>query len=126
MHDPLARYRSVQVQTAGREQLLLLVFDGAIERLQSAARALAAGDCAAARPPAWRAQALVVELLQTLNMEQGGELAEGLSRLYGWWIQQIAAGVLHKDPEVLQAVAAQMREQRTAWAEAAAKVRASG
>ena len=123
MHDPLARYRSVQVQTAGREQLLLLVFDGAIERLQAAARALGAGDCAGARPPAWRAQALVVELLQTLDTERGGPLAADLTRLYGWWIQQIAHAVLHKDPAPLAAVAEQMRGQREAWAAAAARLR---
>lgn len=123
MQDPLARYRSVQVQTAGREQLLLLLFDGAIERLQAAARALAAGDCDSARPPAWRAQAMVVELLQTLDVDKGGELAETLSRLYGWWLQQIAFAVLHKDPAPLTAVISQMQGQRAAWAEAAAKVR---
>ena len=65
----------------------------------------------------------MVELLQPLDTERGGPLAADLTRLYGWWIQQIAHAVLHKDPAPLAAVAEQMRGQREAWAAAAARLR---
>ncbi len=123
MEDALARYRSVQVQTAGRGQLLLLALDGIVQRLQATERALAAGDPAAARAPAWRAQALIMELLQSLDKGQGGDLAAGLESLYQWWLQQILRAVLHKDPALLTDVIEQVEGQRQAWAEAATQVR---
>lgn len=124
MRDPLARYQTMQVQTAGRGQLLLMLLDGAIERLHLAARALEKGDPQAAQKPVWRAQAIVLELVKTLDVQRGGPLAVSLGELYTWWMRQILEGMLHKDPETLRQVAAQIQEQREAWAQAA--VQAAG
>jgi flagellar protein FliS len=77
-----ARYAEAQVTVVDRERLLLLVFEGGMKFLRLAHEALAAGDSVHFAEYLARSQAIISELLGTLDHRAGGALAADLSRLY--------------------------------------------
>src|SRR5437879_12792570 len=83
MHVDYAReYARAQVTSVDRTRLLLLIFDGGLAFLQRAREALVAGDLAGFGQNLNRAQAIIAELLGTLDYEAGGTIARDPARLY--------------------------------------------
>ena len=87
MHVDYAReYARAQVTSVDRTRLLLLVFEGGLAFLQRARAGLAGGDLAAFGHNLGRAQAIIGELLGTLDYEAGGTIARDLARLYDFML----------------------------------------
>src|SRR5438445_634955 len=87
MHmDYAGEYAKAQVTSVDRTRLLLLVFEGGLSFLQRARAGLAAGDLAAFGQNLGRAQAIIAELLGTLDYEAGGTIARDLARLYDFML----------------------------------------
>jgi flagellar secretion chaperone FliS len=78
----LTTYRQTQVQSRTPLELVVMLYDGALTFLHQAREAIARGDIAARRDASSRAIAIISELQSTLNMEQGGEIAQRLDDLY--------------------------------------------
>jgi flagellar protein FliS len=76
------RYQAAEVTAVDSKRLLLLVFEGGEKFLQLAREALGSGDVARFADNLSRAQAVIAELMGTLDYKQGGELAINLARLY--------------------------------------------
>lgn len=76
------RYQQSNVGTVSREKLLLMLFDGAIGFAGASKARYDAGDFVGFREYLVRCQAVVTELLTTLDAKAGGEVAENLQRLY--------------------------------------------
>ena len=80
------RYAAAQVTMVDREQLLLLVFEGGLKFLRLTREALAAGDLVRFGEHLARAQAIIAELLGTLDYQAGGTIAADLGRLYDFML----------------------------------------
>lgn len=80
----LTTYRQTQVQSRTPLELVVMLYDGALKFLYQARLAVEQGDIAARRDASARALTIVSELQSTLNMEQGGEIAERLDELYAY------------------------------------------
>ncbi len=76
------RYTAAQVTSVDRRRLLLLVFEGGLRFLRAARAALAADDRERFGEQLARAQAIIAELLGTLDHAAGGTVAGDLARLY--------------------------------------------
>jgi flagellar protein FliS len=81
-HDYARRYAQAQVTSVDPEQLLLLVFDGGTKFLRLCREGLAAGDVGRFGENLARAQAIISELMNTLDHQAGGKIAADLARLY--------------------------------------------
>ena len=77
-----ARYRQSQVETASPAQLVVMLYDGAIRFLTVAREKMASGEIEARHANLLKAQKIVAELLSSLNLKEGGEVAENLQRVY--------------------------------------------
>ena len=77
-----ARYAEAQVNVVDRERLLLLVFEGGTKFLRLSRETLAAGDSVGFAEYLARSQAIIAELLGTLDHRAGGAIATDLARLY--------------------------------------------
>ena len=75
-------YRRMNVETKSPLELVVMLYDGAIRFVGEAADAIAQKDVVRRTEAARRALDIVVELQNTLNMEQGGDIARELDRLY--------------------------------------------
>ena len=78
----LTTYRQTQVQSRTPLELVVMLYDGALKFLHQAREAIERGDIAARRDASSRAITIISELQSTLNMEQGGEIAQRLDELY--------------------------------------------
>src|SRR6266850_3235616 len=77
-----ARYAEAQVTMVDRERLLVLVLEGGTKFLRLAREALASGDAGHFAEYLARSQAIISELLGTLDHRAGGAIATDLARLY--------------------------------------------
>lgn len=110
-------YRQSAVMTASPMQLVVMLYDGAAKFLRQAIAAHEAGRAIDAGAPIGRAQAIVEELLATLDVEQGGEIATQLQGFYVFCLAELASARLEAKPDRLPAILELLVELRGSWAE---------
>jgi len=108
-------YQKAQVQTNDQRKLILMLYDGAIRFLGTAAEKLNAGDLYGCHSNLIRAKSIIAELLSSLNFEQGGEIAKSLQHLYSYMFNELIDANLHKDASRINHVMHLLRELRVGW-----------
>ena len=83
------RYQQTQFGTADRGRLLLLMFEGGLKFLGQAQAGLEAGDVVRFAQQLGRAQAVIAELMHTLDHKAGGDIATNLDRLYRFMLDHL-------------------------------------
>jgi len=119
--NPWQSYRQVATKTATPGQLVLMLFDGALRFLDKALIGFDLDDPLdsnlAINNNILKAQEILRELNMSLNMEQGGEFAATMRRLYNYYDLQLSQSNLQKDPAGVQLVIRLLSVIRGAWAE---------
>lgn len=113
-------YSNVGVQTrAGKQDpyaLALLMFEGVLESVAAAQGAIAAQDVNAKVKHIGRAVRILQEGLRTsLDMEQGGELAQNLASLYDYCILRLTQANANNNAEWVAEVGELIRPIEDAW-----------
>jgi flagellar protein FliS len=117
-------YRENQIRTASREQLLLITYDIGIRSCVAAEIAIGSRDIEGANNNLKRAQAVVRELMLTLNRDAGGEVVENLMRLYDFLYNRLVEANVKKDAGLVASVREMLESLRATWSEAIEKLRA--
>lgn len=89
-------YHEAAIATADRGRLLLLFFDGALRFLKLAREALVRGDPEGFGQFLGRAQAVIAELMSTLDPIRGGNIARDLERLYDFMLYHLTEANLRR------------------------------
>ena len=108
-------YRESAVLTATPEQLVVMLYDGANRFLTQSAIAMRDGRAGLAGEKLRRAEAIIDELLATLDMSVG-EIAERLQALYLFFKEHLMSARLKQDAGKVDEVAQFMRVLRSSWA----------
>jgi len=108
-------YRESAVLTATPEQLVVMLYDGANRFLTQSAIAMRDGRAGLAGEKLRRAEAIIDELLATLDMSVG-EIADRLQALYLFFKEHLMAARIKQDAGKVDEVARFMRELRSSWA----------
>jgi flagellar secretion chaperone FliS len=116
--DAYGAYTQQAVVTASPAQLVLMLFDGALVRLDLATEAITTARNEAAHTALVRAQAIVDELNVSLDLAAGGQLATGLRALYGYCSRRLVEANLAKDAQIVAEVRTVLLELRDAWNQA--------
>ena len=116
-------YRVNQIQMASREQLLIITYDIGIRACSAAERAMEGKDVEQINANLQRAQAVIRELMITLNTEQGGDVAHSLMRLYDYMYYQLVDANVKKETAPVAAVRNMLEELKVTWMEAIAKLK---
>ncbi len=121
-HDCARAYRANTVLTASPGQLVLLMYDGALKALAVAREACGRPEAeyqriAVINSQLIKAQQIIAELRNTLNMEAGGDFAQTLDRLYDYYNRRLLEANLQKKVEPIIEVERLLGELRSAWAE---------
>ena len=118
MNAYLNQYQSTQVDTASREQILIMLYDGAIRFTRQAITALEAGDQTGKIHGIQKALAIVAEFRNTLDHKIGGEISANLDALYEYMIQCLTQANLKNDAQPLHVVDGLLSDLRATWKEA--------
>jgi flagellar protein FliS len=117
-NDKSKEYLKTQIQTASREQLVLMLYDGAIRFSEQARDRIVAEDYEEAHNFLIRAQNIVLELLYALDRKTGGEVADNLASLYTYCYNRLVEANIHHVPEKVDESSSVLRGLREAWAQA--------
>jgi flagellar protein FliS len=109
-------YQQSAILTAPPERLVVMLYDGAGRFLQQAAVAMRAGDNERSNRSLQRAEAILDELLATLNLD-AGELAEHLRDIYLFCRRTLNDARIGTEPAKIDAVAGLLAELRESWAQ---------
>lgn len=112
------QYAEEQIKTASKEQLLIMLFDGAIKFARIAKKAMLAKDLEKSNTNLIKAQRIITEFMVTLDVKQGGETATNLMRLYEFYYHSLVQANLKKDTHLLEEVIQQLVDMRQMWFEA--------
>lgn len=113
-------YRASSVMTASPGQLVVMLYDGAGRFLRQAEIAAEEGAWRHAGDRLDKADAIIDELLITLDVTQGGEIAERLQGIYVFCKRLIIEARIEREAEPIRKTASLLAELRAAWAEIAA------
>jgi flagellar protein FliS len=112
-------YRASAVLTASGGQLVVMLYDGALRFLHQAAVAMADGKTELAHNKLRRAELIIVHLRDTLDLDQGGELAERLQSIYLFCGRHLMQARFDRDPAKIEEVAGLLGQLRHSWAQIA-------
>jgi flagellar protein FliS len=116
-------YKVNQIQMASKEQLLIITYDIGIRACAAAEKAIDVNDVEQINNNLKRAQAVVRELMITLNLEQGGDVAASLLRLYDYMYYQLVDANVKKDVAPIKMVRQMLEELKATWVEAISKLK---
>lgn len=110
-------YKQNQVTTASPKNLVILLYEGCIKKIRLAELALEDGRLDLVNENLIKAQDIISELQNTLNMDAGGEIADNLDALYEYLLKELYQANIHKDQERMILVREKMDELLESWKE---------
>ena len=115
------QYQQNQVMTASKEQLLIMLYDGAIRFCRQAMVASDADKTSEKLGRISKVFAIVTEFSNSLNHQIGGEIAADLDGLYQFMLRELNEARKDKSGEHLKNVERLLLDLRQTWGEAIEK-----
>ncbi|ADU65473.1 flagellar export chaperone FliS [Desulfurispirillum indicum] len=112
--DPYSAYKQNEIQGASQGKLIILMYDGAIRFLKQACVYIEKKDINGAHENIMRAENILAELMNTLNMD-AGEVADNLLRLYEFMLWHLIQANKDKDQQKVEEVISMLADLRGAW-----------
>jgi flagellar protein FliS len=113
------RYQETSVNTASGAQLVVLLYEGAIQSLKKAIAGINDKNLEAKHEAVDRALGIIQHLQATLDMKRGGQIAADLDRLYTYMTSRILDGSSKLEIAPLQEVVKLLTPMLEAWEEVA-------
>jgi flagellar protein FliS len=117
-HD---NYLKQEVEGASQGKLVVMMYDAAVRFMRQAIKAIEEKRIEEAHNSIIRTENIIYELMSTINVEEGGEIATQLLQLYDYMIWELVQANLSKDTKRIENVLAVINPVRAAWKEIVAK-----
>jgi flagellar protein FliS len=108
-------YKEIQVNTANREKLLIMLYQGCIKFLRFSKKSIEDNNIEAANNYIIKSQDIIRELMNTLDRENGGEIADNLYNLYDFMYRELVTANIKKDTAKIEVVEEMMIELLESW-----------
>jgi flagellar protein FliS len=112
------QYQENQVMSASPEQILLMLYDGAVRFCRQAISGIEEENLDKIHRGIRNSMAIIAEFSNSLDHAIGGKIADDLEALYDFMIRELLQANLHKDIEKLKVVEKLLLDLRSTWAEA--------
>lgn len=112
------QYRAVQIQTASPAQIMIMLYDGAIRFSRIAQQKIDDGDLGGKGTYIGKVQAIISELMSSLDFTIAPELCAQLQQLYLFMMEQLTAANVQVSKEPLEVVVRLLGTLREGWTEA--------
>lgn len=117
------KYKTTSVQSASREKILLMLYEGAIKFTKLAIKAIEEKKIADRGVNIGRAFDIIMELNNTLDHKVGGEVATQLEQLYMFMMEQYTKANISGDPEPLKSNLKMLQTLYDGWVQAVEKLK---
>jgi flagellar protein FliS len=117
MRDKISEYIRSDTGSNSQIELIVKVYNGAINNLSRARRSIQSGDISSGYQAFEDSKKFLVHLYTTLNMEKGGEIAQNLSSLYSFLINEINLVQASRDLKQLDEIMAILSNVKEGWME---------
>ena len=115
----LRQYQTVNTQSqvgdASPHRLIQLLMEGGMSRLAQARGAMQHGQVAIKGELIGKAIGIIGGLREGLDLQQGGEVAANLDRLYEYMVSRLVEANRSNDAAMLDEVAALLRNVKSGW-----------
>ena len=118
MKNQYQKYKTTSIQSASREKLLLMMYEGAIKFTKLAIQAAEEKKIADRGTNIGRAYDIVMELNNTLDHKVGGDIAKNLEQLYMFMTDQYTKANISGTVEPLREVLKLLETLYEGWAKA--------
>ena len=115
------QYQQTQILTSSRVQIVVLLYDAAIQSIELTRRAIETNNLPDKARFIGRAISIVGELDSVLDYEQGGDIAKSLHRLYDYVLSELVEANAKHMSARLDGPARCLMTLREAWREVAAQ-----
>lgn len=115
------QYQNIQVLTADRVNLVIMLYDGVLRFNRLACRSIKEGDINGRGVYINRSLEIIGELANSLNMEEGGEVAKNLLKLYDYCASALTEANLKSDEAAIESVNKVVLELKSGWEAVAAE-----
>lgn len=117
------KYKQTSIQSASREKILLMLYEGAIKFTKRAIIAAENKNVPERVTYICKTYDIILELQNTLDHKVGGQLAFELDRLYTFCIDQLSKANLEGSAEPLKAVLRILETLYDGWKQAVEKLK---
>ena len=97
-------YKKASVNTLDQNKLIIMLYDGAIKNASFAVEHMKSGEIEKVHNCLIKAKNIVTELMATLNMEKGGDVAKNLQSLYSYMFSQLIEANMEKKTQPIVVV----------------------
>jgi flagellar protein FliS len=127
--NQLSAYKETRVKTASSGQLIIILYDEALKRLDHGLD-LMERNISGKKDPGrieqisksiLKTQDIITELIVSLDFDQGGAVAKNLFSLYTWFNQELLSANIYQDPQRISTVRNMLNDLRSVWNEIIAK-----
>ena len=108
-------YKKASVNTLDQTKLIIMLYDGAIKNASFAVEHMKSGQIEKVHDCLIKTKNIVTELMATLNMDRGGDIANNLQSLYSYMFSQLIEANMNKKTEPVVVVIELLKELRAAW-----------
>jgi len=112
------KYKKIAVESAGKEKILLMLYEGAIRFIKLSIKACEEKKIADRGQNIGRAFDIIMELNNTLDHKVGGALAGNLEQLYMFLTDQLTKSNISGDPQPLRHALKIMETLYDGWVKA--------
>lgn len=108
-------YKQMQITTASPAQILIMLYEGAIQNVKKAILAIEQKNMAEKGKWIGKTHDIINELTVSLNHEVAGQIAKDLERLYNFMVTQLLKANVENDREALVAVQKNLETLLDGW-----------
>src|SRR5690606_21636500 len=119
----LGAYKKTSVETASKEQILLMLYQAAIKNCKKGIEAIEQNNIAKKGEYIGKMQDIVVELSNSLDFEVGGDVAKELASLYDYLLYASTQANIKIDKEQLEGCLKVLNTLYDGWSEAVKSLR---
>lgn len=123
MKNAYQKYKQTSIQSASREKILLMLYEGAIKFTKLAIKACEEKKIADRGYNIGRAYDIIMELNNTLDHKVGGEIAMHLEQLYMFIMDQFTKTNISGDPAPLRDALKIIENLYQGWVSAVEKIK---
>ncbi len=120
---PYQKYKETSIQSASREKILLMLYEGAIKFTKRAIIAADNKNIPERASYICKVYDIILELNNTLDHKVGGKLAQDLEQLYMFLTDQLSKANIDGAPEPLRCVQRVLETLYDGWKQAVEKLK---